>query len=153
MPTLRDQLLPLLAEVRQIPADLGFRPYTVVRRVRTWAGASPGLPVGSTPTHSDIELTPPPRVRQLSQREVDASAGRFQTGDFVVQGIVPAYTAPSSGGYTPSQLQVVPAANQDVVYLLSGPEGTVECNQVGSDFTKPTRYSLVLRLIAPPPRG
>lgn len=150
MPTLRDQLLPLLSQVRQLPADLGFRPYTVVLRVRTWAGGRVGLPVGSSPSHTDTTLPSGTRVRQMSQREVDGSGGRYQTGDFVVSGITPSFTG---GGFTPADLQVVPTAAQDVVYLLTGPEGTLECNQVGNDFTKPTRYSLVLRLVAPPPRG
>lgn len=154
MPTLRDQLLPLISQVRQIPADLGFRPYTVTLRVRTWAGGRVGLPVGSTPDITDTVITPPPKVRQLSQREVDASGGRYQMGDFVVSGIVPSFTdGDAYGGFTPAQLQPTPTAAQDVVYLLTGPEGTVECTQVGSDFSRPTRYSLVLRMTAPPPRS
>lgn len=156
--TLRDQLLPLLDQVRGIPGALGIRRYQLAVRTRTWAGLKPGLPVGSVPLVSDLQVKPAAadavgfKVRNLSQNEVNGSNGQYQTGDVVVTGITPSYGA---GGYSMAMLKPVPDTNQEVQYILTSvDDGTqFECDLAGDTFEKPFRYQLVLRRIAPPVRG
>ncbi len=64
--TLRDDLLPVLDDLRQIPVDLGLRLNRVFRVVRTWSGGAVGLGDGVHPDYADaeVELTPRPRVRE-----------------------------------------------------------------------------------------
>lgn len=147
MPTLRDQLLSLVSGLRQIPADLGFRRYGLTVRVSTWSGAEPGLGIA---TNSDVTISPKPDVRFVSVKEIAASGGTYQEGDFFVSKITPYFAGPPAGGYTPAQLRpAVSADNQDVVYVLTGDEGAIECALIEEHLGKPRgsalRYALVLR--------
>lgn len=114
--SLRTRMLAVADRVRAIPARLDERPTTVTIRTRTWAGGLPGRE-GAT-THVDVVLTPTPKVREISQREIVNSGGRYQAGDLRVGPITPAYTG---GGYTEAQLApVVTSDAVEVVYVLAG---------------------------------
>lgn len=143
MSTLRDQLLSVVDQLRYLPAQFGVRRYTVTLRTRTWSGDAPGR---GTPTDVDTVLTPTPRVSVMSTDEIAASGGTYREGDFVINAITPRYTSPTTGGYTPAQLNLRPtAANQDVTVILTGDEGTVECDVVQLWFQRPFTYHLVVR--------
>lgn len=140
MSTLRDQLLPVVDQLRALPQQFGIRRYTVTLRTRTWSGDRAGR---GTPTDADVVLSPVPRVRVVTTAEIAASGGTYREGDFRVSAITPNY---AGGGYSPTALQVRPTAlNQDVTVLLTGDEGTVECNVVEFHFDRPFTYSMVVR--------
>lgn len=93
---LRDDLLPMIDELRALPGELGFRPYTSVRiRARTWTGERPG---DGTSSDAFVALTTggqPAKVERLSGRQVAASAGRYLDGDLRVGPLTPTFVAPS----------------------------------------------------------
>lgn len=62
--TLRDELLPILDEVRGIPAELGLCDVAVALRVEDSIGGAFGT-AGSTVTVTDTPLVPQPRVRRI----------------------------------------------------------------------------------------
>lgn len=140
MSTLRDDLLPVVDELRQLPTDFGVRRYAVTLRRRTWSGGSPGR---GTATDADVVLTPRPRVRPITTQEIASSGGTYREGDWVVTSITPSY---GTGGYAPSALNLRPAsAAEDVTVILTGDEGTVECDVVELWFNRPFTYEVVVR--------
>lgn len=150
MATLRDEMLPVVDELRGLPVEFGIRAYSVVIRRRAWPSGTPGLPVGSSPVVTDLELSPAPRVRQLAQWEVDGSGGRYRSGDLRIERITPKY---DGGGYTPADLCPVPQPGEDVCYVLTGREGALECTLVGEVFERPFGYAVTVRRVTPPVRG
>lgn len=150
--SLRDDLLPVVDSLRQLPNTLGVSRYAVTIRRRSWSGGAPGL---GNATDTDTVLTPSPNVRVLTSKEVADSGGTYREGDFRVFGITPAYSGSTSGGYTPAQLDPRPNGPQeDVCYLLTGDDGIAREAQLVKLMTdKPFGYELVLRLIRPGQRG
>lgn len=148
--SLRDDLLPLVDELRALPGEFGFRPMTsVVLRTRTWSGAEPG---DGTHTDANLALTTggqPAKVAQLSSREVQASAGRYTDADFKIGPLTPSFTREdaTTGGYTPAELAPSSSArNVERHVILTGPgESASEWIIVGETFTTSFRYSLVIR--------
>lgn len=138
--TIRDKLLPTVDKLRQLPNRFGIRRYTVTIRRRTWSGGAPGRGVA---TDADTVLFPVPRVRVMSTDEIAASGGTYREGDFVINAITPSYGA---GGYTPAQLNLRPnGPAEDVTVILTGDEGTVECDVVQLWFHRAFNYHVVVR--------
>ena len=146
MGTLRDDLLPVIDDLRQIPDDLGLRRYRVLLRSRAWPGGKPGI---GKPVDTDTEIVPAPKVRLLSTKEVAESGGTYRAGDFKVEKITPAYApALDNGrkGWAPGQLVQEPqGAGNDVLLVLVGDEGPLECTVVEYHFDRPFNYWLVAR--------
>jgi hypothetical protein len=140
--TVRDNVLVPLDAARAIIAGLGLRRYAVTVRVRTWSGGRPGA---GAATNADLALSPTPRVRTLAPREVAASGGTYEEGDYRVDKITPAFSGPPSGGYTPAQLNPEPGADQDVVVLLGGDDGAKVCTLVGAPADRAFGYELIVR--------
>lgn len=142
MTTLRDSLLPVADILRQIPNTLGLRRYSVTLRRRAWSGTYPGEGV---PTDTDVVLTPPPRVRVMTTQDIASSGGTYREGDFKISAVTPSYVG---GGYGPAQLNLRPGVgvlNQEITVILTGDEGTVECQLVEFKFDRPFTYFLVAR--------
>jgi hypothetical protein len=117
---LRDNLLPVANTLRAKAEAFGVRRYSVTVRQRTWSGGRPGL---GTMTPTDLTLSPRPRVRAVSSREIAASGGTFTQGDLRIGPITPSNGA--GVGYTAAQLAPdVSSANGDVMYVLVGDDGT-----------------------------
>lgn len=151
---IRDSLLPVVDALRQLPNSFGLRRYSVAIRSRTWSGNYPGE---LTPTDTDTVINPPPRVRNVSPEEVASSGGTYEAGDYMIEAITPSYTSltGTTGGYTPAQLRIRPGAgsNNDVAIILTGDEGSFECELVKANFDRPFRYWLVARRIHGAVRG
>lgn len=129
--TLRDDLVPVVDETRAIVDELGFRPYIVVVRTRTWSGSEPGR--GSV-TNSDLTLSPKPKVADVPERLVHGSAGKYESGDRIVSRISATYTrAQLDGGAI--------AANKEVVWLIDG----VEYMLVGEPEERPLEWRVTVR--------
>jgi hypothetical protein len=91
--TLRDSLLPAVDIIRGIPAILGLRPHIVTVRVRTWDGARPelGAPTDvDSPLKVDVAIANV-KVRNVTQKEIVASAGLYTQQTLVVGPITPPY--------------------------------------------------------------
>lgn len=137
--SLRDELLPLVTLGNQLGDDFGVNRHAVTIRLRTWSGGAPGI---GTATNTDLAITPRPKVKALSPREIASSGGTFTDGDLRIAPIPPQHVG---GGFTPAQLQPAPAANQDVVVVLVDDQQTTLATIVVADFSKPFRYELVVR--------
>ena len=115
MSTLRDDLIPVFDEGRQIVDDLGLRQQTVVVRTRVWDGGEVGL---GTATDTDLTLSPTPKVTRLSLRVVAGSGGKYQMGDRRVGKISATYTAEQLGGGSV-------AAGTELLWLIDGEPHTL----------------------------
>lgn len=101
--TLATDLIPIVDDARSLIQALGFRVRAVVVRTTTRAGA--GVLAVGTETHSDLTLTPRPRVRRMLQNESRAG-GLYEAGDLIVDRISLTYT----------RAQLEPSGN--VVWLI-----------------------------------
>lgn len=145
--TLRDDLLPMIDGLRGLFTQFGVARYTVAIRRVTWSGGRRGL---GTPTPVDTPIVDStggsPLVVPVSTAEIASSGGTYGQGDLKIVGITPRYTTPTTGGYTPAQLQPVPASDaQEVFYVLIGDEGEMHCTVVDSRYNDPVEYTLVVR--------
>lgn len=87
--TLAADLIPVVDNARTLIQNLGFRTKAVVVRTTTRAGT--GLSAIGTETHSDLTLTPWPRVRRVLSVEA-RSAGLYEVGDYIIDRISATYT-------------------------------------------------------------
>lgn len=123
---------PTLDLVRGVPNLLGLRPTAVTIETRVWAGGRIGR---STKTvQRQLQLAPPPasgdvqgptpyyKVRQVTQREIASSGGRYEQGTVVIGPITPYYTRPdgTTGGFLEADLNpVITSQGTEVVYVLT----------------------------------
>lgn len=139
---LRERLNRLAERVRGIPASAAFdeRTTSVTIRTRTWAGGRKGHP-GLT-TDVDLTLSPRPKVREVSMREITASGGRYSAGDVRVGPITPQY---AGGGYTKAQLApTTEVSGVEVIYVLEGGV-TGEFARIDLSSDRSHSYFLTLR--------
>ena len=108
--TLRDDLVPVIDESRQLVAELGLRAYSVVVRTRTWSGGEPGL---GTATDEDLVLAPTPKVSEPGPRLVAAAPGIVEEGDRYVSRISRTYTEEELVGGAL-------AAHQELLWVIDG---------------------------------
>lgn len=132
--SLRDDVLPIISAGWGIVDDLGFSPYTVKVRTKTWS-----IAIGNgTATNSDLTISPNPPVKE-------ENAGQSLT----VGPIIPSH---AGGGYTPQQINPVaylPATNKtvQVFYVVTGPDG-VERGYKATDIDTSDPVEYTLKLIA-----
>jgi len=126
MSTLRDDLLPVLRDGRQLIQDLGLRPYRVVVRTRTWSGSKVRL---GTPTDSDLEIVPRPKVTEkdgdalLSVEKIDL------------------------GTYTLSQLNPSDVAGVEFYYSVTGPNGEFPYSLKSIDTSPRFGFRMILETL------
>jgi len=115
---LREKLLPVLQNKRAFIESLGLRPNALTIRKRTHIG-TPGV---DAYIDEDLVITPKPRVREVSTREISGSGGRYAAGDLRIDKITPQYTdATGTHGYTPAQIDpTIATRGVDVIYLITG---------------------------------
>jgi hypothetical protein len=129
--SLRDDLVPVVDESRALVEELGFRPYVVKTRQRTWSGAEVGR---GTATDVDTTLDPAPKVQDVPERLVHGSPGRYESGDRLVTRISATYTrAQLDGGSL--------AANVEWMWLIDGVEYAV----IGEPEERPLEWRVQLR--------
>lgn len=138
--------LNILDSARALLSDVGLRPYRVSVRVTKWKES---LGVGPK-TVTDTELTvadgKPPKVRQLSAKEIVASGG--QLGDLMLE--VGPLTPPYTGGGVETS-DITPETNafeQEVQYIVFGPgmpsDGAL-FSKVSDKFDSPFRYMFTIK--------
>ena len=131
MSTLRDDLIPVIDEGRQLADDLGLRQQSVVVLTRVWTSGTIGK--GSY-TDDDLVLSPVPKVRRLPLRVVMGSGGTYKEGDRLVIKISATYSAEQLGA---GEL----AAGTQVLWLIDGEEHTL----VGTPEEKNFEWRCVVR--------
>jgi len=132
MGTVVDDNLPTLNDGRQLLVDFGLRAYRVFVRVRAWSGGEVRL---GTPSDTDTEITPRPKVEEVV-------AG----SEYKVSGITPDFGV---GGYTLADLNPDQSArNVEVFYIVRERDGTDrECDLFHIDSSGVFGYVLQLRVI------
>jgi hypothetical protein len=137
--SLRDDLVPVVDELRALPDELGFRPYTTVIRTTTWTGGEPGRGTRQT---TDLTISPVPKVSDVPERLIHAAPGKYEQGDRFVSKISATYTrAQLTGGDV--------AAGVEVVWLIDGEEYTL----VGTPEERPLEWRVTVRRRARAPRS
>lgn len=135
--SLRDDVLPIINAGWQTVQDLGFAPYTVTVRTRTWSGGEVGL---GDPTDSDLLLAPNPLVEEQ---------GRLAASDSIRVG--PIQPVHDGGGYTVAQLRPSDAAGVEYYYIVTGANGTHNYSLDRLDSTSPeglfVEYMLTLQAL------
>lgn len=86
--SLREDLFPLVDELRGFSEELGTRPRLVYQVVRTWSGGELGA---GTKTETENQLSPAPKVKSAS-RYAYSSGGRIEEGDIMVSKLSITYT-------------------------------------------------------------
>lgn len=148
----RDDLLPTVDEIRQIPTDFGIRRFAVILRRRIWSGNYVG---DGTPTNDDITLTPLPKVRDAFAvgsndpkmlEYIIAQGNVIKDRYYKINRITPFY---GSGGYTATQLRMRPSPdykNVEPVVILVGDDGFArECVQVSFEIDRAFGYSMLVQ--------
>ncbi len=145
--SLRDDLLPVINEVRAIPGLLGFRPYTVAIEVITWSGSERGEGTKTTTTTPITEAGgQPPRVRWLDNEEI--ALGGYDKPTVEVGPITPDF---SDGGTSLATLKARAAEpNSEVYYVLTGPDfpSGARFVLVADTSDRPLRYMVKLQRAA-----
>jgi hypothetical protein len=113
---------------------------TVTVRKRRWIGGRVGAEGGFEDT--DLAVSPTPFVRDLNQREITGSGGRYETGDVKVGPLIPVFPG---GGYTPEQLAPLAEGNAlEILYVLEGGI-TGHYKRIDIETDRALSYWLVLR--------
>jgi hypothetical protein len=120
MTTLREDLVPVVDEMRTLVGDLGLRRFTVVTRKRTWSGSEVGR---GTVTDVDTTLAPIPRVRPPSPHLIATSGGKVEEGDRIVDRISATYSEDAlTGGSLTNSQDVLWLIDGDAYHLVGKPE-------------------------------
>jgi len=149
--TLRDELLPVLNELRGIGDELGLRPITVTVRERLYS-LPPGTVGAVVTATNNTALTPTPAVRLARQHRDDEAilegpyadaTGQPRSLRFEVGPITPAHVG---GGYAAAQLMPGDTETRRVTIVLAGGQHGAgeEYRVVRVDDTKPFRIMLTL---------
>lgn len=141
--SLRDDLLPVFDEVRGAIADttgLGMRQHRLFIVTRSWSGEMGAS--GSTYVDDELEITPRPKMRDITSADQVDSAGRFATQTILAYKITPSY---SGGGWTPEQLR--PPNETQNVEVFARVEGPFEGEYQITNLTpwKNFAYDLTLQ--------
>lgn len=153
--SIRDDLLPVVDQLRALPNEFGLRRYAVTIRRRVWSGAYPG---DGTPSDQDIVITPVPRVRNsFSSATLSPQAMQYILANgnviddryYKIDRITPAYVNNGvPGGYTPKQLRTVASPdlkNVEEIVVLVGDDGLKrDCVQVSFEQDRSFGYTMLV---------
>lgn len=142
-----DLLRDVVVEVRKIPQrDFDLRQYEVVLRTVTWTGRRVG---DGTATSADTVLTMDGagtrmKLRQVTSREIVASGGKYEEGDFKIGPFTPAF--PGGGRAPDFVLPAQSASPTEVRVRVTGPGmAGVWCSIIDTQTTKNFSYTFTLR--------
>jgi len=157
MGTFREGLLPALDVIRGIPGQLGLRLFEVTVVQRSWSGPRAGIG-GRVDTSTAVRValgTYQTKVRQVTERDIIASGGVYNTQQFVVGPITPPFTGSAADGDAITAFEPpVGTAPTEVFFNIKGPGFPTAggwFKKVGQDVTKSFRYTFVVEKTAVQP--
>lgn len=142
--SLKDDLLPLIDDLRSIPGELGFRPYSVVIRITTWSGQRAGE--GTITSTADTRLLvggQNPKVREVRTKDDVVGNTDYANTLWEIGPITPAFPG---GGYNLSVLNPKnDGSTKTTQYILKGPglppNGLI-CVRTEDDVDRPLRAAI-----------
>lgn len=144
--TLKDDLLPLIDELRGLAGEYGFRPIEVWVRVVEWSGPRAGV---GTKTETDTRLLAGgrnPKVRELSRKDVVAGESEYVHARYEIGPLTPKFPG---GGVAAATLNPPKGENAtEVFYILKGdglPEEGLLCVREGDAVAPPMRRMIHVR--------
>ena len=144
--TFRTDILDAVEGFRTLPGELDIRQQRVSVVVRAWTGSRVGDGTSTTTTTEILVSGYPPKVKELSSRDVVASGGRYTSGDVRVGPITPPH---ASGGVDPAVYNPATTASPaEVYFVLTGPgfpTGGARFERVSDDTLANFSHFLVLR--------
>jgi len=145
--TIRQDMLDLAADLREIPTDpFDVRQTQVFVVTRVWSGGQKGAPAAPNQpryTDTEMELLPRPKVRPLTQREIASSGGRYDDGDLIVKYIQPMPPTEPGGITTAQMLQDHVPQGTEIFYRLAGAING-NYNRRSSNIAPALHYELVI---------
>lgn len=165
---LRDELLPMVNELRQLPTEFGIRLYTVTMRVSTWNKVNTvfDVPGEGTETITDYPLvldgyggTTLPKVTKISTKDIIASGGLYTDGDYKIDFITPQHIVEDCmGGFAAGGVPIIgfeldeKSVATQITYVLTGPEFPMGAlfKKIETWTSNPFRYTFVVRKIGVP---
>ncbi len=151
--TLREALLPVIDQLRGIPAQLGLRRFTVQVVVRTWTGTRAGLGY-NTDTAQSITVdagTYAVKVEVISSQDIIASGGLFSTEDLKIGPITPEYTGSAAGNLISSLEPSVSGIPTEIFFKITGPGYATTgewFKKIDQNVSKNFRYMFTVRKTA-----
>lgn len=145
----RDDCLPALDAGRALLDVHGLRRFDLVMRVNTYSGARVGAGTKTT-TNTTLTLDGSHRIKakRVSGRDIMASGGLYQEGDWRVGPFTPAF---AGGGRDPSYFDPPASASvpQEVYYQLTGPgfSSGAWFKKVDTETSNAFGYYITLRAI------
>lgn len=142
----RTDILEAIEDIRSVPGDLDIRQHRVFVVVRAWDGPRVGVGL-STTTETELLVSGyPPKVREMSLKDVVASGGLYVAGDIEVGPITPNH---AKGGTAPSVYNPdVGSTPSEVYFRVEGPglpTGGAHFSRVGDSTMKSFSHKLTLR--------
>ncbi len=136
---------PTLDAIRsKIPTSFGIRSATLTVRTTLMSGSMIDNPsVASTDTIIRSSTGDRYKIRVLSTKDIVASGGLYQSGDFRMGPITPPF--PGSG-FTKDDLIPPSVAGQDVLYGITDQTGQTQwCQMVSNDTAHDLHWYIILR--------
>lgn len=142
----RTDILEAVEDVRNLPGELDIRQFRVFVCVRSWDGARVGVG-NATTTETEILVSGyPPKVKELSSRDVVASGGLYSAGDVTVGPMTPEH---ARGGVSHDVFDPPKGASPTEVYFrIEGPtfvDGWAHFERVSDDTFGNFSHTMVLR--------
>jgi hypothetical protein len=141
---LRDDLLPIVEDLRGIGGELGFRLFEVHVRVRKFSGPRPGIS-GSADSETTTQVFvngENPKVREVSSRDRVAGSEAKLSGEWEIGPLTPEYVVDSVIAPTNDGRSAI------VHYILKGPglppTGLV-CQKISDQRDRPLRIMIRVR--------
>ena len=130
----------------QYPNDYALRLVELKVRVKTWSGS--GAAKGSKTTVDTVIAGPSGnryKIKEVTAKDVIASGGKYQAGQFKVGPITPPY---AGGPYTANDIipPTVAGQGREVYYGVTDATGVTQwCSMVGADTMNALHWFLYLK--------
>ena len=143
---LKDDLLPLVDDLRGIAGQLGFRPYEVYVRVTTFSGPRVGLGAATLSETRLLVGGQNPKVRAIRSKDTVAGTAEFSNDTWEIGPLTPSFPG---GGYTPEAINPAGTATPaTTLYVLKGPglpAAGLLCQRTEDDVDRPLRAVIRVR--------
>jgi len=143
--SLKDDLLPLVDNLRSIAGELGFRDYEVYVRTVTYAGPRMGPGAQSVSETRLLVGGQNPRVKEVHRNALAAGASEFVDAEYDIGPLTPEF---ASGGISNSLINPERSPSTVVSFVLKGPglpaDGLL-CQRVADHLDRPLRIMIRVR--------